>query len=180
MQYRHRILIIDDEATISDMLRLGLSPFYECVFADRLSAALGIIRANDLSLIFTDLSLPDAEGFETLEKILAAAGNVPVVVGTGSINNRNATRALRMGAVGYIPKPYDLQTLPERIERAIVRGRYVASLRHQIAERDERISALKAKPSRMSVVVQVAWIGFLSALLATIATIVVELLKKSH
>lgn len=175
----NRILIIEDESGIRDLLVKALTSF-DCITADRISAALGIIRANDLNLIFCDLELPDSSGFETLVKLLEAAGNIPVVVGSGSENHYNALRALSLGAVSYIGKPYNIDILPERLERAIVRGRYIAKLR---AERDAAIQRafeaekVKAPRPRLTKTQTAIIIAAISALAIIVAAVVTGLMK---
>lgn len=135
-----RLLIIDDDGKFVTLLKRALIGYFDCITAERFSAAEGIIERNHLDLICTDMGLEDTDGMETIERLLPIAGDTPVVVLTGNSNPHTAKRALSMGCVGYIPKPLDITILPDRLERAIVRGQYLAQVRQ---EREEAMTAVK-------------------------------------
>jgi two-component system, OmpR family, response regulator MtrA len=147
------ILIVEDEDYICDMLKLALKRDYHLIFAETKSAALGIIARNNLDLIFTDLSLEDSEGFETLLDILKVSGKTPVVIGTGNQTPGNRERAIKkLGAQDYIFKPYSLRALKDSLQAAIWRGQYLK------AQKTEKIN-FKFTPAQWTKIIIAALVA---------------------
>jgi DNA-binding NtrC family response regulator len=72
--------------------------------AGRLSGGIERILNGDVDIVFLDLSLPDSEGLDTLEKILEQDPGVPVVVLTGTEDTMMASQAMKLGAQDYLVK----------------------------------------------------------------------------
>ncbi|HEX7185284.1 MAG TPA: EAL domain-containing protein [Thermoanaerobaculia bacterium] len=104
---RARVLLIEDNPSealmIGETLRAA-PPRFEVEIAGRLSAGFEQLREGGIDVILLDLSLPDSQGFETFEKVLAAADGIPILVLTGLDDEELALRTLRAGAQDYLPK----------------------------------------------------------------------------
>lgn len=115
-----RILAVDDEKPIAELLRLTLARAgYQCVCAcDGLEAA-NIIENETFDLILLDIMLPGIDGFELMEYIRATG--IPVIFLTAKNAVADRVRGLRMGAEDYIIKPFDVLELLARVDGVLRR-----------------------------------------------------------
>ena len=115
-----RILAVDDERPIAELLRLSLNQAgYECVCAyDGLEAA-NRIEAERFDLILLDIMLPGIDGFELMDYIRSTG--VPVIFLTAKNAVADRVKGLRMGAEDYMVKPFDIQELLARVEGVLRR-----------------------------------------------------------
>lgn len=114
-----RILIIDDETAVRNVIRMNLAPAgYE--IAEAISGAQGLDKANVFhpNLILLDLGLPDIPGLEVLKK-LRSWTTVPVIVLTVSDDESTKVRLLDAGADDYLTKPFGSEELRARIRVAL-------------------------------------------------------------
>ena len=111
-----RVLVVDDEADILELVREVLSDEgYDVDTALTGEAALAITRERRPDLILLDVKLPGADGWEVLAELRAAAGpQTPVVVMTAGFDAQD--RALGGGAQGYLAKPFELDDLLSAVE----------------------------------------------------------------
>lgn len=110
-----KILIIEDDPAISDLIRLNLNVAgYESRQAFTGNDALEVLENYAPSLILLDVMLPDMDGFELLEKIRSSAIPVIFLTARNSLNDR--VKGLKMGAEDYIVKPFEAMELLARIE----------------------------------------------------------------
>ena len=127
-----RILVIDDEEIIHTSLRRMLRRQGHHVDAV-LSAREGLehLYAEDYDLVITDLMMPEMNGIQLLEKLKQDAIRVPVLMITGYPTISTAVKALRLGAVDYLAKPFTRQELIGPVNRALRRaanGRAVVTM----------------------------------------------------
>jgi two-component system KDP operon response regulator KdpE len=124
-----RVLVVDDEAPIRRLLRIGLTAQgYQTIEAPSGKAALDLLsQAPDL--IILDLGLPDAQGHELLRTIRARNESVPIVVLSSRGDEAGKVQALDLGADDYVTKPFDMGELLARMR---------AALRHQLQTQGER------------------------------------------
>lgn len=116
-----RILIVDDEQPIANLIRMNLSRMgYACTCAYDGQAAADIVESQTFDLILLDIMLPKYGGYDLLAFIRPL--NIPVIFLTakGDVNDR--VKGLKLGAEDYIVKPFELAELVARIE--VVLRRY--------------------------------------------------------
>ncbi len=102
-----RTLVIDDDAGIRWVLNKVLQEEgFEVIQADSLGAAEAALQTGPFSLVFLDIYLPDGNGMEALKSGMFSA---PVVLLTAESTFGNAAQAYRIGAMEYLPKPFDLE-----------------------------------------------------------------------
>ncbi len=116
-----RILIVEDERAISDLVRINLTKAgYECVCVYDGMTAADILEQNKFDLIILDVMLPGLDGFELMEYIRPMA--VPVIFLTAKASLADRLKGLTSGAEDYIVKPFETAELLARI--GIVLRRY--------------------------------------------------------
>ena len=124
-----RVLVIDEEAAIRKLLRMGLnSQGYEVIEAANGKEALDRL-AGDPALIILDLGLPDIQGHELLRMVRGRNETVPIIVLSSRGDEAGKVQSLDLGADDYVTKPFGTEELLARIR---------AALRHQLQARGER------------------------------------------
>lgn len=115
-----KILIVEDEKPISNLLRLSLRKAgYECIcIFDGISAA-DIIEREVFDLILLDIMLPGIDGYELMEYIEIIG--TPVVFITAKSTLDDKLKGLRLGAEDYITKPFEILEVLARIEGILKR-----------------------------------------------------------
>lgn len=117
---RARVLVVDDEAEVRDMLARSLgADGFEVETADGGRAALEAARRRAFDLVITDLMMPGMDGAETAEALKAHDPSIEVIVGTGYATVETAVRCMKSGAYDYLEKPYDLRRLALTMDRAL-------------------------------------------------------------
>jgi CheY-like chemotaxis protein len=115
-----RVLVVDDDALIRDTLATALSDegYTVRVAADG-QAALDTLSEWLPDLIVLDLMMPvmDGHAFRVAQRALDATANIPVIVLSAAHNIQ--ARASNLGAAAIFPKPFDLSTLLDAIERTV-------------------------------------------------------------
>jgi len=112
----HKVLIIDNEPILTRELTKSLSVHNFCVSVARnIKESRELIANNDFHIIITELRLPDGEGTELLE----LAPHCPVIITTSYASLRSAVDSMRMGAVDYVPKPFDHNDLVRSIKNIL-------------------------------------------------------------
>ena len=115
-----RILAVDDERPITELLRLSLSRAgYTCVCAYDGIEAANLIEKETFDLILLDIMLPGIDGFELMDYIRTTG--IPVIFLTAKNAVSDRVKGLRMGAEDYIIKPFDILELQARVEGVLRR-----------------------------------------------------------
>ncbi|MBK1681155.1 sigma-54-dependent transcriptional regulator [Rhodocyclus tenuis] len=115
-----RVLVVDDEADIRELLdltllRMGLTA--DC--AGTVAEAKGFLAAERYQLCLTDMRLPDGEGIEIVRLIGERYPETPVAVITAFGSTENAVAALKAGAFDYLAKPVALEQLRGLVKSAL-------------------------------------------------------------
>ncbi len=119
-----KVLIIDDEPAIRDLLRRGLAgPRYKVTAVASGVAAVEAAKIERFDVALCDLMMPVMDGQETLKALKKIDSGIEVVMITGHATFENAVEAMRNGAYDYIPKPFELDQIRAVIARALERGR---------------------------------------------------------
>ena len=119
-----RLLVVDDEATILELLSgsLRLAGF-DVVTAASGAAAVRATEASRPDLVLLDVMLPDGDGFEALRRIRAGGCEVPVIFLTARDEVADRVRGFAEGADDYVTKPFSLEELLGRIRAVLKRTR---------------------------------------------------------
>lgn len=115
-----RVLIVDDEPDIRELLTLTLKRMgLDCMTASDVREAKQALQHNDLSLVLTDMRLPDGDGIDLVRTIQKLKPQLPVAVITAYGNVEGAVNALKAGAFDYVSKPVDLPMLKTLVSTAL-------------------------------------------------------------
>jgi CheY-like chemotaxis protein len=115
-----RVLIVDDEPQVLDMIRdLLLACGYEVTTASNGSEALELVPMFLPDAVLLDVLMPVISGVHVLNRLRAEFPNIPVVMVTGQQDEDTARELLAQGAFDYIRKPFTVDLL-ERIVAAAV------------------------------------------------------------
>jgi len=116
-----RILVVEDDDSLRETLCLGLR---RTGFSPRAAAtgqsALDAFEQEDFDLVLLDLMIPAPDGYEVCRTITASS-DVPVIVLTARTAATDAIRALELGALDYVRKPFDMGELSARVHRLLQR-----------------------------------------------------------
>ncbi len=114
-----RLLLIDDDENytyaLSSLLRRG---GHEVGVAHTASAAVGEVRSSCYDVAFLDLRLPDADGLAVIGQLASVDPLLPIICLTGVGDTNAVVQAMRKGAVDYLTKPVDRQTLFHAVDSA--------------------------------------------------------------
>jgi DNA-binding NtrC family response regulator len=122
-----RILIVDDDATLCARLSKYLEGFYECASAGSAERAIELLQRKDFQLVLTDISLPGMSGLELCKYIRTHYPNAAVIIMSMHTSQPYEAAAIRRGAFGFLPKPFD-KTLLLEMARAALSGRRESAL----------------------------------------------------
>jgi two-component system response regulator AtoC len=108
-----KILVVDDEAPIRDMIRKSLSQMggYNVEVAQNGLEAIEKIEKDVFDLVLTDLKMPEMDGLDLLKTIKGIRPEVMVILMTAYGSIETAVDAMRLGANDYITKPIDMNEL---------------------------------------------------------------------
>jgi DNA-binding NtrC family response regulator len=119
-QRRQRILVVDDESSVADVLKLILGEQgYDVQTAASVAEADALLNARAFDLVFTDLRLPDATGIDLLTRIKADAPDTEVVLMTAHGSLDVTIEAIKRGAFYYLEKPFTPDQVSMLAERAL-------------------------------------------------------------
>ncbi|MBP3700742.1 MAG: response regulator transcription factor [Lachnospiraceae bacterium] len=119
-QQRVRLMVVEDEVPISDLLQYGLSKEgFQVACTHTAGAAIVMAAEFHPQIILLDWMLPDMDGLE-LCRILSAEYNVPIIMLTARSDMEDKLKGLESGADDYITKPFDMREVAGRV-RAVLR-----------------------------------------------------------
>lgn len=129
------VLIVDDEQVICDFLHDELSEQgYFCVRVLNADMALAKLRTRYFDIALVDIKLPGISGMELLRKIRSHHHNTAVIMITGINHIDTAIEAMRLGALDYIVKPFDITRVSSSIDTALW------SRKHRLVKKDTQIT----------------------------------------
>ncbi len=123
---QHKILVVDDEIDVIDMLVVNLrGAGFQVVTAEDSASALAKARSETPSLIVLDLMLPGMSGLEICKVLKgdAATRHIPVIMLTAKGEEVDKIVGLELGADDYVTKPFSPRELILRINRSLRRGK---------------------------------------------------------
>ena len=128
MEQKKRVLIVEDEKNIVDIIRFNLSrEGYDVLEAYDGEAGLALARSEKPDLILLDVMLPKMIGFDVCRALREEGDNVPVIILTAREEEEDKVLGLEIGADDYITKPFSMRELIARVRANIRRTAMAAS-----------------------------------------------------
>jgi DNA-binding NtrC family response regulator len=146
-----RILVVDDEESTTDSLKLNLvEEGYTVDTAGTGGQAIELFDQGGHHLAICDLQLPDMDGLEVMRHMKDARPNTEVIMVTAHGTTSRAVEATKAGAFDFVDKPLDFEELAIRIQNALKHRELIdenASLRRQMSTRSEYFNIIgSSKP----------------------------------
>jgi putative two-component system response regulator len=118
---RKTILVVDDTPFVLHTIKDILGREYDLRFAKSATVAFGILHKEDIPLILLDIDMPGMSGMEFFEyaKAHGVLKNTQVVFITATADEHTVTKALKLGAKGYIVKPIDPEKLRAKVRELL-------------------------------------------------------------
>lgn len=110
-----RILVADDEEGIRESLSLILGEDYELDFANDGQETLAKLSQERFDLVLLDIKMPKLDGLEIMKRLNEQRIAVPVLVLTAYQSVELAKEAVKLGALDYLPKPFEREQIVEAV-----------------------------------------------------------------
>jgi len=140
---RARLLIVDDDCEIRNVLREFLGSSYYCVVSNSAEEALGLLATEAFDLIMTDITMARMTGLQLVPHILALAPDSVIVMISGQRTIEYAIEAMRAGAFDYITKPFELAEVNVVVNRALDHRTKLRNARLDASKHDESARELR-------------------------------------
>jgi DNA-binding NtrC family response regulator len=105
------VLIVDDEIAVRECIKMILKNDYEVFLAKNAEEAFSQIKERSPDVILLDITLPGLDGLKILERIKQNDPNITVVMVSATATVKTALEANRLGAYGFVTKPFDIDEL---------------------------------------------------------------------
>lgn len=116
---RARVLIVDDEPEIREILCDLLSFDYSCAAVPSAEEALELLSTEKFDLVISDITMSGMSGLEMIPHVFSISPETVVLMISGMQTIESAIEALRLGAFDYIMKPFDLRQVEAAVKRAL-------------------------------------------------------------
>ena len=119
-QGRTRVLVVDDEPSIRELLQKTLAlAEYDVDTASDAGTALGLLRASEYDLLVADLKMPGMDGLTLIRQAKSLRSELPVIIVTGFSSESSAIEALNLGVAGYLLKPFGVPDVLSAASKAL-------------------------------------------------------------
>ena len=140
MQNSPTVLAVDDEAAIRDVLRKSLADAgYKVIAAGSGEEALDAMAQSHPDLLLLDIKMPGLSGVQVLEKVRSLYPDTAVIMETAVADVNAAVDAMKAGAYDYVTKPFNLDEMLVRVERARERRHLALQLKNYQKELEQRL-----------------------------------------
>ena len=165
-----RILIVDDEVEITEILADLLSEEYDCTRAGSAEEALARLRESEFQLVISDITMPGMSGLDMIPHVKALSPETVVVMISGMQTVESAIGALRLGAFDYLMKPFDLRQVEAVVKRALEHHELVVAKQRYENHLEELVEQRTAELDRALNSLEGAYRSTLKALTAALET----------
>ena len=165
-----RILLVDDEPEIINVLSDLLSEQYDCSSAGSAEEALALLSEESFHLVISDITMKGMSGLQMVPHVLKVAPQTVVVLVSGAQTIESAVEALRVGAFDYIMKPFDLRQVEAVVKRALEHYELRESKRRYENQLEELVEQRTVELDRALDSVEDAYRVTLKALAAALET----------
>jgi DNA-binding NtrC family response regulator len=127
---KKNVLIVDDDPDVLALLEGLLKKLeYNPYVAANGEEAVRVIDNNKIDVVVSDLVMPEMNGMELLKRVKSRKGDIPFVMITGHPSIETAVEAIKKGAYDYLTKPFQVEEVRIKIDRALEKTGLRRSLR---------------------------------------------------
>ncbi len=120
-----RVVVVDDDNRSRRVIQILLERMgLESKAFDNATEALGFLAQEKSSLVLTDLKMPEVDGIAFMQRLRELDGAVPVIMLTAYGSVETAVEAMKLGAVDYLTKPFDVDVIEVLIRRSLESTRH--------------------------------------------------------
>lgn len=154
----HKILIIEDESRVANLLKTGLEEnSYQTMVAYDGQMGLRLFQSNTFDLVISDIVLPKLDGFELCKEIRKINAKIPIIMLTALGSTDDKLDGFDAGADDYMVKPFDFRELNARIKVLLKRGSESAQdLPNELVYADLRIDLQKKNVERNGIALKLS------------------------
>ena len=124
---KQRILIADDEEGIRESLNLVLGEKYELIYAHDGHQTLEMLSNDNFAVALVDIKIPKLDGIEVLRKAKANGCTTPILMLTAYQSVELAKEAIKLGALDYLPKPFEREHILNAVSETILSSNTIKS-----------------------------------------------------
>jgi signal transduction histidine kinase len=151
---KERILIVDDEPLILDMVASYVGHIgFEATTAQNGLEALDRLRKEPFTILITDVKMPEMDGFELMKAVRSEFPDVHIIAMTGHGVSYTFTDVVECGATDYVPKPFSLDEMRAKLNRVVRERGLVRDLRQKSLELEKANEDLKRLDNLKSIFV---------------------------
>jgi len=141
---KERILVVDDEEPILDMVSKFVNHIgYEVMTARNGKEALEILGNEPITILITDIKMPEMDGFELMKKVGAEFQKVHIIGMTGYGSSYTFTDVIAGGATDYIVKPFTFDEMRAKLDQVIRERKLIGDLTQKSIELEKANKELK-------------------------------------
>ena len=119
-----KILIVEDEKSIRDVLELNLSlDNFDVLSCSNGADAIKVAEESNVQIIIMDVMMPKMNGIEAIQKIKAKRPEIPIIMLSALNQSTDKIKGLKAGADDYVAKPFNYEELLLRIEKQLDKQR---------------------------------------------------------
>lgn len=115
---RPKILVVDDDHSVSTVVKIILDDAYDVTVANSAIRALRYLSECKADLVILDINMPGVDGIDALGEIKKRHPDTVVIMLSSCASMENINKAASFGAYGFISKPFDLDSLRNYIDTA--------------------------------------------------------------
>jgi len=160
---RARILVVDDEASIREFLQIMLKrEKMDVDLAENGRVAWDKLANEQYDLIISDIQMPEMSGIDLLKKVKEKDPATPVLMITAFGSTETAVEAMKLGAFDYLTKPFKIDDVKLRIEKALENKSLVQDnirLRKEVGEKYQFSNIIGQAPSMMRIYEMIRRVG---------------------
>ena len=129
MENKVKIMVVDDELGIcKNVEKILVKNNYSVVHTQSAGQALEMMKNEPFSLLISDIVMPEMNGLELLKQVAKESPGTKTIMMTGYASTDTAIKAIRLGALDYIPKPFTPDELRTTVSKALTGGLEKVSL----------------------------------------------------
>jgi len=138
---RRRILVVDDELSVRELLADALDAFgYDVRIAGSAAEGFKVVERGEADLVLSDIDMPGENGIDLLRRIKSRDSDIEVIMVTGVVDIDTAIGAIRDGAADYVAKPFNIEEVRIVVERTLEKRQLIRENREYQFHLEEMVA----------------------------------------